>query len=203
MKPISTQDIASLQEDCIARWKADGITLSESGLNQLIEENHAFNYQLWHAEDRARREDKGFEYVYLAKREIDHCNQQRNNRMEAIDSYFWELLKPSVDSSCPVHSETPGMMIDRLSIMALKKYHMAEQTVRPEVDEAHREKAREKCNRLNAQHQQLLLCLNILLKEIQEARRTFRLYHQCKMYNDPTLNPALYQRGSVGDQPTC
>ena len=186
--------IATLHRESTLLWKAQGITLNAHDFLQLVEENHAFNFKLWHAEDRARRDDAGHEWVYWAKREIDQCNQQRNNRMEAMDEWIFNALQPAEPAACAVHSETPGMMIDRLSILALKAYHMALQTHRLDVDEAHRQLCTLKHQALEAQQKQLLDCLQCLLREVKERTRTFRVYHQFKMYNDPTLNPELYQR---------
>ena len=185
-------DIAAFQRDSILHWKATGVHHHQTGFLTLVEENHAFNYQLWHAEDRARREDMGFEFVYQAKREIDHCNQQRNNRMEAMDEWLFNALHPAPATTCPVHSETPGMMIDRLSILALKAYHMELQVQRTDVDPAHKKTCLIKLNTIEQQQQQLQHCLNDLLQAISNHTRTFRVYHQFKMYNDPTLNPELY-----------
>lgn len=184
--------IATLHDDCILRWNEHGISKSQEDFFSLVEENHAFNYQLWNAEDRARRDDMGFEFVYLAKREIDQCNQQRNNRMEAMDEWLFSHLNPASPDICPVHSETPGMMIDRLSILALKSYHMGVQVGRKDVDDAHRDMCRQKLQTIQAQRQQLLDCLCQLLEDVQQKKRTFRVYHQFKMYNDPRLNPELY-----------
>lgn len=178
--------------DAIKLWKKDATIRTQQELFKLIEENHAFNFQLWHAEDRARRDDMGFEYVYHAKREIDHCNQQRNNRMEMMDEYLFHHIKPANASECPVHSETPGMMIDRLSILALKQYHMALQTERKEAEESHRQSCLAKLQVIELQKCQLLSCLDEFLKQILNRQRTFKIYHQFKMYNDPTLNPHLY-----------
>lgn len=189
---IQSQDIGTLHKNAIIRWKATAVSLSETGFLRLVEENHAFNYQLWHAEDRARRDDMGFEFVYLAKREIDHCNQQRNNRMEAMDSWLYNSLNPADPASCPVHSETPGMMIDRLSILALKAYHMQLQVHREDVDQTHRDNCQNKLNVILAQQQQLMGCLQTLFNELINKTRTFKIYHQFKMYNDPSLNPELY-----------
>ncbi len=185
-------DIESLQRDCIVHWKKTGIAFQQKDFLKIAEENHAFNYQLWNAEDRARRDDLGFEFVYKAKREIDHCNQQRNNRMEAMDEWLFNQLKPASVTSCPVHSETPGMMIDRLSILALKAYHMALQLERLDVDESHTQNCLSKLTTIEAQQKQLQDCLHQLLQEVDNKTRTFRIYHQFKMYNDPTLNPELY-----------
>jgi len=184
--------ILTLQFDAIVRWKALGVTLTAPDFLGLVEKNHAFNYQLWHAEDKARREDKGYEFVYHAKRAIDGFNQQRNDCMEAMDDWLTRTLTPAPPEHCPVHSETPGMMIDRLSILALKRYHMEAQVKREGVDAAHREACADKLHILNMQQKQLSACLQSLLYETQQNLRTFRTYRQCKMYNDSALNPELY-----------
>ena len=191
---IPVNNIANLHRECIINWKKDGVHLNQAYFYRLVEENHAFNFQLWHAEDRARRDDMGHELVYHAKREIDHCNQQRNNRMESMDEWIFSHLQPASHTHCPVHSETPGMMIDRLSIMSLKVYHMALQVEREDVNEDHRQKCLIKLNTIEEQQNQLLQCLDVLLVEVQQQTRTFRVYHQFKMYNDPSLNPELYQQ---------
>lgn len=189
----SVHAIMQLHRDRIITWKESGLLLSESGLLSLVEENHAFNFQLWNAEDRARREDMGFEFVYHAKREIDHFNQQRNNRMEAMDTQFFKELQPKAPNQCLVHSETPGMMIDRLSILALKAFHMQLQTERQDVDAAHRDTCGQKLVIIQQQQEQLETCLHQLLMDVKNGMRTFRVYHQFKMYNDPKLNPELYE----------
>ncbi|MFC3909861.1 DUF4254 domain-containing protein [Legionella dresdenensis] len=188
--PVKT--IPSLHQNSIIRWKETGVVLCQVDFLGLVEENHSFNYQLWHAEDRARRDDMGFEFVYQAKREIDRCNQERNNRMEAMDEWLFTRLDPAGAETCPVHSETPGMMIDRLSILALKAYHMDLQVNRQDVDEVHRQNCQRKVKVIQAQQQQLFSCLEELLKQVKAKKRTFRVYHQFKMYNDPNLNPELY-----------
>ncbi|KTC64768.1 Uncharacterised protein (plasmid) [Legionella adelaidensis] len=185
--------ITELQLRCLTEWEKDKISLHEEGFFRIVEENHAFNFQLWNAEDRARRDDQGHEFVYVAKREIDHCNQQRNNRMEAMDEWLFNALAPSTDSICPVHSETPGMMIDRLSILTLKSFHMEIQANRQDVSQDHIIKCRNKLAILLAQKDQLEKCLHDLFDDILNKKRTFRVYHQFKMYNDPTLNPELYR----------
>lgn len=192
---ISVPDVLALHMDAIAYWKGQPhVILHETGFLGLVEANHGYNYQLWHAEDRARRDDKGFEFVYLAKRDIDAFNQKRNDAMEAIDDYLYGALQPVQDGLCPVHSETPGMMIDRLSILALKYFHMEIQTKREGVDAEHRHTCTEKWKRIGKQKAQLGACLGSLLQEVSEGMRTFHLYRQCKMYNDPMLNPELYSR---------
>lgn len=186
-------EILTLHRQCIVDWKNKGVVCEQQHFFALVEENHAFNYQLWHAEDRARRDDKGHEFVYQAKRDIDYFNQQRNNRMEAMDAWLYNTLQPVEPTQCPVHSETPGMMIDRLSILALKAYHMHVQMERKEVEETHRQNCRQKWQMIVSQKKQLAACLEQLLSEVQGKKRTFRVYHQFKMYNDPSLNPELYR----------
>lgn len=189
----NTTEINKIHQDCILEWKTNGLSNQQTGFLLLVEENHAFNYQLWHAEDCARRDDVGFEFVYQAKRKIDHFNQQRNNRMEAMDEWLFKTLAPAAPTNCPVHSETPGMIIDRLSIIALKAYHMSQQVNRDDVDSTHKQTCLAKLEIINAQQRQLQQCLQQFLEEIINKTRTFRVYHQFKMYNDPTLNPELYQ----------
>jgi len=190
---INPSNITNLHSQSITLWKNTGIEYKHQGFYQLVEENHAFNYQLWHAEDRARRDDLGFEFVYQAKREIDTCNQLRNNRMEAMDEWLFNALQPASPKECQVHSESPGMIIDRLSILSLKSYHMALQTDRQDVSEEHRINCRQKLDTIHQQLKQLAQCLGQLLEDVQGKNRTFRVYHQFKMYNDPNLNPQLYR----------
>jgi hypothetical protein len=190
---LNIASILDLHREAIISWKEAEVSLRERGFLRIVEENHAFNYQLWHAEDRARRDDLGYEFVYQAKREIDHCNQQRNDRMEEMDAFIVGVVQPLSASDCPVHSETPGMMIDRLSILALKAYHMGLQAVRQDVDETHRERCRQKREVIDAQIKQLAVCWDVLWTELLMKKRTFCVYHQFKMYNDSTLNPELYQ----------
>lgn len=189
---IDSNAICRLQQQSIIHWNTHGVVFNEQGFYALVEENHAFNYQLWHAEDRARREDKGFEFVYHAKREIDTCNQSRNNRMEAMDQFLFTLLEPEQHTDCTIHSETPGMMIDRLSILALKSYHMALQTQRTDASSEHQDLCRTKLLVIKQQLHQLALCFNELIEAIKLKKRTFKVYHQFKMYNDPNLNPHIY-----------
>jgi hypothetical protein len=196
---INVSAIVNLHRESIVRWKADGVNLTMHDFLRAVEENHAFNFQLWAVEDEARRDDLGPEFVRTAKRQIDHYNQQRNNRMEWIDSIIWDTLQPASASDCAVHSETPGMMIDRLSILALKSYHMGLQAKRTDVDTTHIETSRAKTMMIDAQLKQLTGCLTALLNEVVDKTRTFCLYRQFKMYNDPSMNLNMrYQNALFG-----
>ena len=99
-----------------------------------------------------------------------------------------------MNSDLPIHTETPGMIIDRLSILSLKIYHMAEQLERDDVDDNHKQQCLNKLNILKLQRQDLLTALQQLFAELKNQTRTFRLYKQMKMYNDATLNPQLYKQ---------
>ena len=186
---LDAQEISARQTDLTARWHQTPPVAAGDGFSRLLEENHLRNFLLWHEEDVARRDDLGFEAVYRAKRNIDRFNQERNNFAEEMDKAVVAALSPP-ESGCPRNSETPGMMIDRMSILAL---NMHEETVRPEAAAAHREKCTEKLARIRLQRADLTACLGDLLADVAAKRRTFSVYYQFKMYNDPALNPQLYR----------
>jgi hypothetical protein len=175
-------------------WHREANCLEEVQPWKAIEANHYYNFSLWHEEDIARRDDIPPQRVREAKRNIDRYNQARNDAMEKIDDWvLGSLPKDMPDRECgPLHSETIGMMIDRLSIMALKEYHMAEQAARPEAGAEHRQKCEARVRVLQEQQQDLSEALRTLMDDIFSGRRRFKIYRQLKMYNDPTLNPQLY-----------
>lgn len=187
------QAIAASQTALTARWHEITPAAAGEGFSRLVQENHLRNFLLWHEEDIARRDDLGFERVCQAKRAIDGYNQQRNNFIEEMDKVLVAELQPA-ESGCPRNSETPGMMIDRLSILALKEYHMREETERQDASEIHRKTCSEKLARLIRQRDDLTQCMDELLADVASGTRTFAVYYQFKMYNDPALNPQIYQR---------
>jgi Protein of unknown function (DUF4254) len=189
---MEARPIADHQLDLTARWHQTNPAAAGQGFLLLLEENHLRNFSLWHEEDIARRDDLGFEAVYRAKRNIDRFNQERNNFAEEMDKAFVAALSPR-ETGCARNSETPGMMADRMSILALKEYHMQEETVRAGASAAHREKCAEKLARIRRQRSDLTACLAELMIEVAAGRRTFSVYYQFKMYNDPALNPQLYR----------
>jgi hypothetical protein len=159
-----------------------------------IERNHWHNCRLWEQEDLARRRHVADAEIAANKRAIDGHNQKRNDAIERIDE---ELLR-GLDEierrpQARLSSETPGAMIDRLSILALKIHHMRLQTQRKDVDRSHIESCEAKLARLIEQRTDLAACLERLLAELQSGESYFKLYRQFKMYNDPNLNPAIYQ----------
>jgi len=157
-----------------------------------IAENHRMNFDLWHEEDIARRDDLPSDRIRAAKRAIDRFNQARNDAVEKIDIWILQDL-PEANTQIPLHSETPGMIIDRLSILALKLYHMEIEEKRASAPPEQQAKCLAKSRMLTEQRSDLIACFNQLLPDLKAGRRQFRLYRQFKMYNDPALNPQLYQ----------
>ncbi len=188
---FNPEEISQLQTNLTARWHLESPAAFGTAFLQLVEENHLRNFQLWHEEDIARRDDLGSERVHQAKRAIDRFNQERNNFIEEMDKVLVAALQPK-ESGVPRNSETPGMMIDRLSILSLKEYHMNEEAVRADASENHRATCGEKLSRIIRQRTDLTQCLGDLLTEVASGTRTFAVYYQFKMYNDPALNPQLY-----------
>lgn len=183
--------IANLQSQLTDNWHQQQPAAAGEGFELMIQENHLRNFLLWHEEDIARRDDLGSDRVHQAKRAIDGFNQARNNFIEEMDKMLVEELKPA-ESGVQKNSETPGMIIDRLSILALKEYHMREETERVDASAEHREKCAEKLARIQLQRADLIQCLSELLEDVTAGTRTFAVYYQFKMYNDPALNPQLY-----------
>ncbi len=196
---IDVKKIIALQEQNVIEWHNSllGSCLESPWI--FIEENNKWNFKLWHEEDIARVKDIEAERIVIAKRNIDSFNQRRNDAMEKIDEW---VLNSMVDfenllsKELPLHSETPGMMIDRLSIMGLKKYHMNEEANRLGTSEKHRELCADKVMLLNEQINDLAFCLHGVLEKIKNGQLKFKVYRQLKMYNDPTLNPQLYLRAN-------
>ena len=157
---------------------------------------HLVNFKLWHVEDRARRMDAGYQAVAGCKREIDALNQSRNDLMEKVDACLVVLISPHIplDAAERYNTETMGAALDRLSILSLKMYHMEEQTRREEAGEEHVRRCREKLDTLAGQHHDLSRSLFELVDEYEDGRKRPKVYYQFKMYNDPDLNPELYQK---------
>lgn len=196
--PWNARRISGRQLGWTQRWH-QGFTTPHSRMPwSAIELNHRMNFELWHEEDIARRDDLGAERVRRAKRTIDRCNQMRNDAIEAVDVWLLKRLSPPRPGS-PQHSETPGMIVDRLSILSLKIYHMRVEARRRDADEGHRAKCRARCDILEEQIRDLKDCLQTLLDELRAGTRRFKVYRQFKMYNDASLNPQLYSsRRSAG-----
>lgn len=184
------QEITDLHCRLTDQWHHSPTVGTLDGFLGLVEQNHLQNFLLWHEEDRARRDDLGADSVRQAKRSIDRFNQKRNDLVEQMDKHFVAELKPK-ESGCSFNSETPGMMVDRLSILALKYYHMNEEACRADASAEHRTKCQHKVAVITQQLNDLSGALTELLAGVQAGTRSFRVYYQFKMYNDATLNPEL------------
>ena len=165
---------------------------TSNSLLKFIEANHFFNTKLWNEEDLARRQNVSDSEITKNKRAIDKFNQSRNDYIEKIDSFILEhtIIKFSKDAK--QNSETLGAMIDRLSILSLKIFHMSIQTRREDVSELHIETCVKKLEVLKIQRNDLCVCFDELLHDCLNGIRYFKQYKQFKMYNDPNLNPQLY-----------
>jgi hypothetical protein len=169
-----------------------------------VAQNHRNNCLLWDEEDLARRTKASDAEITANKRAIDRYNQARNDATERVDEFLLlqlGLIDPAsarsdqpqsrVAASARLNSETAGSMIDRMSIMALKIRAMRAQTVRDDVDQAHRDSSTLKLMRLEEQRHDLAACLDQLLADSRAGRAYFKVYRQFKMYNDPRFNPVL------------
>jgi len=147
----------------------------------------------WHMEDVIRNPEIDPKDALYWKRRIDKQNQVRTDTVEYIDSHYLQLFADVVaHSDAQVNTESPAWAIDRLAILALKVYHMEQETFRTDVDQAHIDACQEKLDILLAQRADLSAGIDQLLTDISEGRKYMKVYKQMKMYNDPSLNPVLY-----------
>ncbi|MCM1109163.1 MAG: DUF4254 domain-containing protein [Clostridium sp.] len=149
----------------------------------------------WHFEDIIRDPQINPEEALVLKRRIDKSNQDRTDLVELIDSYFYTKYKdiaPVADAT--INTESPAWAVDRLSILALKIYHMREQTERTDATEAHKAQCQAKLDVLLEQQKDLSAAIDQLLADIEAGRKYMKVYKQMKMYNDPDTNPILYAK---------
>jgi len=164
-----------------------------SALWGAIAENHRHNRLLWAEEDLARRKNVADAEIAANKRNIDRYNQKRNDAIEQIDEELLRLLSTvQPGPQARLNSETPGAMVDRLSILSLRIRAMKLQTERKDANRAHIDSCAAKLARLHEQRSDLASCLDQLLADCARGSGRFKIYRQFKMYNDPALNPAVY-----------
>jgi hypothetical protein len=163
-------------------------------MEQLLYLKNWIDTMQWHLEDIIR--DPLIEPLAALeiKRRIDRSNQHRTDVVEDIDATLLkELACPDTPEDAPLNTETPAWAIDRLSILALKIYHMRLETLRPEADQEHKASCLRKLDILLLQRSDLSQAIDALLADIAAGRKRMRLYKQMKMYNDERLNPVLYR----------
>jgi hypothetical protein len=196
---IDVEAITRLHQTTTQRWHQHGIDHPYADFLLLVCRQHEQNYRLWHEEDLARSPDVTDAELARVKRTIDKLNQQRNDLIEQLDDYLVGQLQaagvePRADSL--LNTETPGNVIDRLSILALRIYHMQEQAARADATPQHRATAEARLAILRQQHADLCRSLGELLDDVFSGRKRLKVYRQFKMYNDPTMNPYLYRAGN-------
>ncbi len=148
----------------------------------------------WHYEDIIRDPNIDPVAALTLKRKIDASNQERTDMVEYIDSYFLQKYATvQVKDAAKINSESPAWTLDRLSILALKIYHMQEEVNRPSASMEHKDKCQEKLNILLEQRSDLSTAIDDLLADIENGDKFMKVYKQMKMYNDDDLNPILYQ----------
>ena len=149
----------------------------------------------WHYEDIIRDPHIDPIEALALKRRIDRSNQDRTDLVEEIDSYFRQLYSNvNPGPSARLNTESPAWAIDRLSILALKIYHMQEQVDRQDAEPEHIARCKAKLAVLEEQQKDLSLAIDQLLEDISAGRKYMKVYRQMKMYNDPTTNPILYKK---------
>ena len=166
----------------------------KSQIEHLLYHKNWVDTVQWHFEDIIRDPEIDPKAALTLKRRIDASNQLRTDMVEYIDSYFLDKYKNvKVLPDAKINTESPAWAIDRYSILALKIYHMEQETKRTDVDATHIQKCTQKLNILREQHNDLSTAIEELLADIEAGRKYMKVYKQMKMYNDESLNPILYK----------
>lgn len=202
---LNSLNLANLEttfDRYLAFWHTDPAQYDalEIEINPIALELAYRNYLLWHEEDKARRTDVDDSAIATVKRAIDKLNQQRNDLIEKLDEAIMEELSKTIAEPATeiINSETPGSIVDRISIMSLKVYHMDEDSRREDIDDEHRRRSQHRLAVLKLQRFDLYTALGQLLEDYRSGKKRMKLYKQFKMYNDPSLNPELYRTGQRG-----
>ena len=196
---LSAEAITQLHDETTRTWHMSEKVCAESSQPDQwldrVARQHRANFDLWHIEDEARSPGASNARLADVKRRIDSTNQLRNDLAEELDRALLEWLEPQrlPREEAPLHSESPGLIIDRLSILALKIYHTREEAERKDAPAEHTCRNLERLAILEEQRGDLARCLDKLWRETLDGTRRFKLYRQMKMYNDPLLNPAIYR----------
>jgi hypothetical protein len=202
---LSATEIVDLQDQKTVAWhqspsgpeeQASSGLQTAAGWRHLVARQHRANFDLWHIEDEARAPGATESELATLKRRVDQTNQLRNNLAEELDEVIlhWLAARGLPNQDAALHSESPGLIIDRLSILALKIYHTRGETQRPDAPKGHAARNSQRLAILEEQRADLANCLDALWSETLAGTRRFKIHRQLKMYNDPTLNPAVYRK---------
>ena len=196
--PAFAREMAMRQHEATTRWHLEHASEPKpnSILVETVLDQHRRNFDLWHEEDKARAPNATDAQITTVKRAIDKLNQERNDRVERLDEIILSIcthIHAKLVPNARWNTESPGTAIDRLSIMSLKVFHMKEQEERTDATADHREKCKTKRETLERQREDLAIALQELLDDLFAGRKQMKVYRQFKMYNDPTLNPAIYK----------
>jgi hypothetical protein len=168
---------------------------SENSIESLMYLKNWIDTVQWHFEDIIRDPNIDPEKGILLKRKIDLSNQERTDLVEKIDDYYIELFKNVASKeNAKLNTESPGWVVDRISILCLKIYHMKEQAERKDVQIEHINNCNHKLSILQEQQRDLTLSFDELLEDLKKGIKKIRVYRQMKMYNDSSLNPVLYKK---------
>jgi Protein of unknown function (DUF4254) len=194
---LSAETVVALHDRSTALWHEETPALPADSRGQLLDAvmaQHLANFELWHFEDQARAPGATDEEIAAVKRDVDCVNQRRNDLAERCDAVLLTALDREglPDPDAELNSESPGLILDRLSILALKIFHTREEIARPEAPAGHAERNRLRLETLETQRSELAACLDRLWQQTLAGSRRFKVYRQLKMYNDPSLNPAVY-----------
>ncbi len=197
---LSAQSITALHDQLTLDWHLSaGSAALPAGSTDFLEQvarQHRANFDLWHTEDEARIPHATDAELARVKRLVDRTNQLRNDLAEELDRALlaWLAVQALPNPSAPLHSESPGLMIDRLSILSLKIFHTREEAERTDAPAGHTRRNLDRLAILKEQRADLASCLDAVWRETLAGARRFKLYRQLKMYNDPSLNPAIYRK---------
>ncbi len=196
-RSIDGTQILQAFDELTVRWHQSPFAQKPADdFHTAVEALHRANFELWHQEDKARDIQSGDAAVATAKRAIDSINQRRNDQLERCDELLLKELSAEnlPNPQAELHSETPGTMLDRLSIVSLKIYHTREETERIPSPPGHRGRNLRRLAILENQRNDLATCLDRLWQRVLCGELRFQVYRQLKMYNDPDLNPVLYNK---------
>jgi hypothetical protein len=199
MTDLATIDLDNLYDRALDEWYdiTPGDMPPAETFESVILAQHFCNFSIWNLEDRARCSNVPDGTIVEVKRGIDRWNQSRNDLAEMIDELVLREFQDIDTGSARLHSETAGMMLDRLSIASLKIRHMAINAGLKDDPEVAGECA-EKLEILKQQRADLNACLRELLADFRNGARCFKTYRQLKQYNDPRLNPLLREESKSG-----